>query len=259
MAISGLILAGFALSHMIGNLQMFSAPEKINLYAHFLQHLNPMALWGFRGFLLLCVAVHIWTGITLAIENRIARPEKYDVKATRVATLSAKTMPVTGIVLLGFIVFHIIHFTVKVCLMDYAKYKSVALENMHQKLFDVVDYPIFKGEGLHDVYNMVVDGFSVTWVAVFYIISMILLFTHLSHGCSSFFQTIGIRNEKWRYILNKLGILYALVVMLGFIAVPAGVLAGLIKNQPTESPRGQEVQAALVADSAPNPGSTVTK
>lgn len=233
MALSGLVLAGFVLFHMIGNLQMYAAPEKINLYAHLLHSLPPAAMWGFRGFMLLCVAVHIWTGITLAIENRIARPEKYDVKATRVATLAAKTMPVTGIVLLAFIVIHLIHFTVRAIFLP--------------------DYSAYAGGEMYDVYNMVVDGFSVTWLSVFYIVSMILLFTHLSHGCSSVFQTLGVRNEKWRGILSKLAMLYAIVVVAGFIAIPAGVLAGVIKNQPTDSLRGQEIATQCEAAATAQP------
>lgn len=251
MAFSGLVLAGFVLFHMIGNLQMFDEPGKINAYAHFLQHLPAPALWGFRGFMLLCVAVHIWTGISLAIENRVARPEKYDVKATRVATLAARTMPATGVVLLGFIIFHIVHFTIKVGLLNYDAYKTTIAETTNWKIFGLLSYPVFQGEPTHDVYNMVVDGFSVTWVSVFYIVSMILLFTHLSHGCSSVFQTLGLRNEKWRGILGKLGIAYAFVVLVGFILIPAGVLAGFIKNQPTNSPRGRQIAAQVAAPTAP--------
>lgn len=251
MALSGLVLAGFVMVHMIGNLQMFQDPEKINVYAHFLQHLPPAALWGFRGFMLLALAVHAWTGIALAVENRIARPEKYDVKANRVATLAAKTMPFTGVVLLAFIGLHLFHFTVKKFFLDYEVYKGTLTEAVNTKLFNVLEYPITAGTPHLDVYNMVVDGFSVTWVSVFYIVSMILIFVHLSHGCSSVFQSLGLRNEKWRSILNKLALVYGLVVLLGFVAIPAGVLAGVIKNKPTDfSPRGREIPAQVVEASA---------
>ncbi len=248
MALSGLVLAGFVLVHMIGNLQMFQDPEKINVYAHFLQHLPPAALWGFRGIMLLALVVHAWTGISLAVENRIARPEKYEVKATRVATLAAKTMPFTGVVLLAFIGLHLFHFTVKTFFLDYSAYKGELVEAVDTKLFNVLEYPVSAGTPYLDVYNMVVDGFSVTWVSVFYIVSMILIFVHLSHGCGSVFQSLGFRNEKWRSFLNKLALVYGLIVLLGFVAIPAGVLAGVIKNKPTDfSPRGREV-AAQVAE-----------
>ncbi len=247
MAITGLVLAGFAAFHMIGNLQMFSAPEHINAYAHFLQHLPPVTLWGFRGFMLLCVVVHLWTGISLAVENRVARPEKYEVKSARAATLAAKTMPATGVILLVFIGLHIVHYTVKVAFLSYDSYKFALPADMNEKIFGLLYNPIAAGTPSHDVYNMVVDGFSVTWVSVFYIVAMICLFTHLSHGCHSFFQSIGVRNEKWRGMLAGLAKLYAFVVLVGFIAVPACVLGGVIKNKPTASPRGQEVPAAVCA------------
>jgi succinate dehydrogenase / fumarate reductase cytochrome b subunit len=226
MAISGLILAGFALVHMVGNLQMFQTPEHINVYAHFLQHLPPPNLWGFRGVMFLSVVVHAWTGISLALENRIARPEKYDVKNTRVATSAAKTMPYTGVVLFAFIVFHIFHYTVKLAVLGTDQFKGTLPADVHTKLFGVFDYPIFAGEHTNDAYNMVVAGFSVTWVSVFYIVAMLLIFVHLSHGVSSVFQTIGIRNEKWRWLLSKVAIAYGAVILFGLAAVPAGVLAG---------------------------------
>jgi succinate dehydrogenase / fumarate reductase cytochrome b subunit len=228
MAVSGLILAGFALVHMVGNLQMFQTPEHINVYAHFLQHLPPPALWGFRSVMLLSVAVHVWTGISLALENRIARPEKYDVKNTRVAGCAAKTMPYTGVVLFAFIVFHIFHYTVKLAVLGTDQFKGTLSADVHAKLFGVFDYPIFKGEHVNDAYNMVVAGFSITWVSVFYIVAMLLIFVHLSHGVSSVFQTIGLRNEKWRWLLSKVAIAYGGIILLGLAAVPAGVLAGKI-------------------------------
>jgi succinate dehydrogenase / fumarate reductase cytochrome b subunit len=229
MAISGLILAAFAAFHMVGNLQMFQSPDHINVYAHFLQHLPPPALWGFRAVMLLAVAIHAATGISLALENRAARgDENYGVKASRAATFAAKTMPYTGLVLLAFVVFHIIHYTIKATALHTAGLTSVVTTDVHNKLFGVFDFPIFKGERVNDAYNMVVAGFSVTPVAVFYVIAMALVLVHLSHGISSLFQTLGLRNEKWRGILNKAALAYGVVVFAGLASVPIAVQVGVI-------------------------------
>ena len=252
MALSGSVLAAFVFGHMIGNLQMFQSPEHINHYAHFLQHLPPASLWGFRAVMLACIGVHVATGLSLYFENRTARPEGYAVKRSRVASLAAKTMPVTGVVLVAFIVFHLLHFTVKTGAgegfaklvgLDYAAYRvePSGMDGVVQ-LFNMFAYRIGAEEVTHDVFNMVVDGFSVKWVSAFYIVSILLILVHLTHGCASVFQSIGIRNERWRGILTRVAMAYAAIVAAGFIAPSAGVLAGVIKNQHTESPRGQKLQ-----------------
>jgi succinate dehydrogenase / fumarate reductase cytochrome b subunit len=179
--------------------------------------------------MLLAVIIHAATGISLALENRAARgDENYGVKASRAATFAAKTMPYSGLVLLVFVVFHSIHYTIKTETLDTAGLKSAVPADIHSKLFGVFGYPIFKGEQVNDAYNMVVAGFSVTWVAVFYVVAMWLVLVHLSHGISSLFQTLGLRNEKWRGILNKVAIAYGAVVFTGLASVPVAVQLGAI-------------------------------
>jgi succinate dehydrogenase / fumarate reductase cytochrome b subunit len=258
MAVTGAVLAGFALVHMIGNLQMFQSPEHINVYAHFLQHLPPPALWGFRAVMLLCVALHAATGLWLAVENRAARgSEQYAVKQSRVATLFAKAMPYTGLVLLAFVVFHIFHYTVKApASLGTGAFKSVMEDNVHSKLFGVFDYPIFKGETVNDAYNMVVTGFSSAPVALFYVLAMALLCAHLGHGIASAFQTVGLRNEKWRGILAKVGLAYGVVVFAGLAAVPLGVLAGKAAPE-TKCPLAIKAKFAAGADSKTAAGAPV--
>jgi succinate dehydrogenase / fumarate reductase cytochrome b subunit len=232
MALSGLVLAAFALVHMIGNLQMFQSPEHINVYAHFLQHLPPPALWGFRGVMLLAVLVHAVTGISLALENRAARPETYAVKNTRAATFAAKTMPYTGLVLFAFIVFHILHYTVKApASLGTGAFHATLTTDIHAKLFGVFDYPLFKGEVVNDCYNMVVAGFSNPVFSAFYVVSMLLVAFHLSHGIASLFQTFGLRNEKWRKPLTLLAAAYGVILFGGLAAVPTAVLAGKFAPQ----------------------------
>ena len=211
MAVTGLVLVLFVLQHMLGNVQIFLGPEVINAYAHKLQSLPAGVIWGVRLFLLLCVVVHVWMAVLVTIENRRARPDNYTVKENVQNTYAARTMPVTGLILMAFIIFHILHYTARV-IYDYS--------NMPYDLH---------GESVHDVYSMMIQGFSHWWVSIFYIISVWLLCMHLSHGVSSMFQSVGLRNEKWRGILDKVAVAYGWIVFLGFASIPAAVMAGLIK------------------------------
>jgi succinate dehydrogenase / fumarate reductase cytochrome b subunit len=203
MALTGLVLAGFVLGHMTGNLLMFKGAPAINAYAKWL-HDNTGLLWAARTVLLVSVFAHIWAGVQLTLENRAARAGGPAVEATRRATFASRTMPYSGVVMLGFAVFHLLHFT----------FRTVALGGQ-----DFGD----------DVHKMVVAGFSSRPVAVFYIVSMLLLCLHLSHGVSSVFQTLGLRNERWRGRLDFLALAYAWIVALGFIAIPLAVLTGVLK------------------------------
>jgi len=211
MALTGFILAAFVFVHMLGNLQIFMPPEAINAYAYFLHHMLPWEfLWGFRIVMLLAVAIHVWTAIQLKMENVAARPERYHVNANVVSSPSSRYMAFSGIVLLAFIIFHILHYTTRDA------------------------FPVFNhlyttnadGETIFDAYAMMVYGFSSEfwYVSAFYIISMLLLACHLSHGFSSMFQSLGLRNEIWRYRLDKIALAYGAIVALGFISIPVGVL-----------------------------------
>ena len=203
MALTGLVLAGFVLGHMSGNLLMFKGPVAINEYAKFL-HDHPGALWVARSVLILSVILHIWAGVRLTLENRAARAGGPAEEATRRASVGSRTMPYSGLVILAFIVFHLLHFT----------FRSVALGG--------VDF----GD---DVHRMVVAGFACKSVAVFYIAGMLLLCLHLSHGISSVFQTLGLRNERWRTRLDVVAIAYGWIIALGFVSIPLAVLTGCLK------------------------------
>src|SRR5450432_3420583 len=101
MALTGLVLFGFVTGHLIGNLQIFLPPEKINAYAHMLESLGA-GLWLIRAFLLVCLVVHVWLAIQLTLENRAARPEAYGTLHTNRATLASRVMGRTGLVVLAF-------------------------------------------------------------------------------------------------------------------------------------------------------------
>lgn len=235
MAVTGLVLVLFVLGHMLGNLQIFLGAEVINAYAYKLHHLLPAsALWGIRLFLLACVAIHIWMAVWLTIDNRKARPDRYDDDKPVQATYSARTMRMSGIILLAFIIFHIAHYTARV--VPGMQYEAPGV-------LEPAEVPLVKhGEVItHDgatvmtfnVNDMMVDGFQVWWVSAFYIIATGLLCMHLTHGFSSMFQSVGLRNKLWRARLEKAALAYGWVIFLGFAAIPVATLAGILKEDPT--------------------------
>ena len=228
MALTGFVLALFVLGHMLGNLQIFLGPDTINAYAFKLHHALPTALlWTVRLFLIICVAIHLWSAITLTLDNRKARPEHYSVKKSVQATYAAKTMRMSGIILLAFIVFHIAHYTARV----------IPGKEYNEQIADVVlmkdGKPVIEnGQPVmtFDVYNMTIAGFQVWWVSAFYILAAGLLCLHLAHGVSSMFQTLGLRNKNWRKFLDRFSLAYGLVVFIGFAVIPAAVLSGVLKK-----------------------------
>lgn len=237
MAISGLVLVGFVLGHMLGNLQVypvFGGEEGFNAYAYKLHNLPYNILWVIRGFLLACLVVHVWVAVLLVLENRRARPENYRAQDYVQASYSSRTMRWTGPILLAFIIYHLLHFTVRVGpgaeYGDSELHPDVPLMKDGHKVVDYVEPT--SGEVVykmtHDAYGMVISGFSSWPVSIFYIISMALLCLHLSHGVSSMFQSLGLRNKEWRKRLDRFAISYGWVVFLGFISIPIAVLTKAI-------------------------------
>ena len=221
MALSGVILVGFVIGHMAGNLQMFLPPEYINRYAYKLQSLGPL-LWGIRLFLLFCVFVHILTAILLVKENRAARPQKYVTEKSVQASFSSRVMPMSGLIVLFFLVYHLLHYTVK---FTHPEFKELS--------YKLPEVPHL----VHDVYSMVAVGFSAQYwyISIFYILATGLLCSHLSHGISSMFQSLGFRNEKWRYRLNRSAIVSVWVIFIGFAILPIAGLLGWIKPLDAEN------------------------
>lgn len=214
-ALTGLFLIGFVIVHMAGNLQMFAATsDVINRYAYFLKA-NPLMLWGFRLALLTAAVLHIWAALSLARENRAAKPVNYAVtgrKSRLGVTLASVTMVISGTVILGFVIFHLLHFTAQV------------VDHSYQEMQVVVD-----GKTMHDVHRMVVAGFSKPLISGFYILAMGLLFFHLRHGAASVFQTIGIRDRGLSRLIESGSWLLAVILFLGFSSIPVAVLLGIWK------------------------------
>lgn len=226
MAVTGVVLIIFVTGHLVGNLQIFGPPEKINGYAHFLQSLGP-ALWAVRLVLAACVITHIGIAVQLTLENYEARPEKYDFNHTIRATLSSRTMRITGVVVLAFVLYHLAQFTVGWAHADEFKSRH---EYAMSADFHLLGFPVVsKGQEVFDVYSMVFLGFSHPLVSLFYMIAVGLLSFHLVHGADSMFQTLGWRSEKWAGLLRKVVVVYCLLYFLGNLAIPGAILTGAVK------------------------------
>ena len=214
MAVSGLALFGFVIVHMLGNLQVFLGPEYINQYGYFLQS-KPELVWASRIGLLALVGVHIWAAIKLSAENRAARPKPYGHFKVVAASYASRTMLVSGLVLVAFIVYHLLHFTVQVDAVNFTGESFKTLEDAKER---------------HDIYNMMVIGFSNPIVSIFYIISMGLLCLHLSHGVSSMFQSLGWKNRRYGKIIDRFALVAAAVLLIGYVSIPLAVMTGILKR-----------------------------
>ena len=230
MAVTGAVLIAFVTGHLVGNLQIFAAPDKINGYAHFLQSLGP-ALWAVRLGLLLCIILHVWIAVQLTIENHQARPQKYDFNHTIRATLASRTLRWTGGVVLAFILYHLAQFTVGWVQGD--EFKALLPGYTMTSDFHLLGFPIVaKGQEVHDVYSMMFLGFSHTWVSLFYIVAVGLLSFHLVHGAESMFQTLGWKSGLWACLLKKIVVLYCVLYFLGSLLIPGAILTGALKPAP---------------------------
>ncbi|MGE9268589.1 MAG: succinate dehydrogenase cytochrome b subunit [Verrucomicrobiales bacterium] len=201
-ALTGLVLVLFLAGHLAGNLLIFKGPADFNEYAHFLHHMmHGAGVWIARLVLLSCLVLHVWFTILLTRENRAARQSRYACDATVQASKSSKIMIWSGLTILAFIIFHILHYTVR------TDAELAAL-------------------GEVSPWQMVIVGFSNPLVSLFYIVSMTLLCSHLSHGVASIFQTLGLRTQKTESAIALLAKVYALVIYLGFISIPIAILCG---------------------------------
>ncbi len=212
-ALTGLVLIAYVIGHLIGNLQIF-LPDKgqINSYGALL-HASPVMLWAVRIFLIFCFVLHIFTTIKLAVENRAARPESYAKRRYEKSTLAARTMVISGLIVLCFVVYHILHFTANVTNPEFA--------HLHQTLPN--------GMERHDVYKMVVIGFQNPYAAGFYLLGLFLLCSHLSHGLSSTLQTFGLNSQKTVSVIATSGRILAWLIFIGYASIPVAVLTGYLK------------------------------
>ena len=203
MAVTGVILLGFVVGHLLGNLQIYQPPEKINRYSEFLKA-HPGPLWGARITLLFSVFLHIWSSFQLWLLQKEARPISYVKKANIASTYASRTMMWSGPIILAFVVFHLLHFT---------------FGTVHPGgPFDP-----------HNVYNNVVYGFQVWPVSAFYIVAMIMLCYHLYHGLWSMFQSLGFSHPIYTPLLKLAARAIAILIAIGNISIPIAVLAGFVR------------------------------
>ena len=221
--ISGGLLVLFVLAHLAGNLTIYVGPygEGINVYAQAL-HASPILLWGARGGLLVVFVVHIFTTLSLVLENRRARPQRYAVNARVQSTIFARTMALSGLVVLSFLIFHVLQFAAGI--------------SPHSHLYDL--------EGRHDVAAMIILSFHNPLVSGFYLLSLLLLGMHLSHGISSVFQTFGLNGRKSAKLIKHGALLVSWALMLGFASIPVASVAGFLKVLPDDRRVAPELTAA---------------
>jgi succinate dehydrogenase / fumarate reductase cytochrome b subunit len=201
MALTGVVLYGFAFVHMAGNLQFFLGRTRFDAYGAGIKATAPL-LWGVRTLLLVSVILHVVTALQLTALKRQARPQAYQKPGRVQASYASKTMFYGGLLLLTFLVFHILHFTTGQA------------------------HPNFV-EGA--AYDNVVNGFAVAPVAGFYVVAMLGLLMHLYHGVWSVFQSLGMNHPKYTPGLKLFAKGFALVVAAGFISIPLSVLLGLVR------------------------------
>jgi len=211
MAITGVMLVGYVIAHMLGNLQIYSSnPDQINNYAAFLHNpANALLLWGARGVLLLAVILHITASVQLFFQNRAARPVSYVKKDDVPASYAARTMVWSGPIIAAFVIFHVLHLTVG----------AVGLP-MHEL-----------SENHPDVRYNVIAGFQNYAVSGFYIFAMILLCMHLYHGIWSMCQSLGISHPRYTRKLKALSAAIAILILVGNCSIPIAVMAGILTNQ----------------------------
>jgi succinate dehydrogenase / fumarate reductase, cytochrome b subunit len=207
-AVTGAALVVFVLGHMIGNLLIFAGPEAINEYGHLLQtSLHGAGVWIARLGLLSAVGIHVIATIHLTKQNRDARNDAYAKQKAQVSSKASHTMIWSGLTILAFIVYHLLHFTARVG----NEYNSAAYKtDLH-------------GESVHNVYKMVIDGFSWAPASIFYIIAMGLLYSHLSHGVSSLFQTLGFTTHRNAPVFKLFGYAYATLILVGNCSIPIAI------------------------------------
>ncbi len=200
-AVSGLVLFTFVLGHLIGNLQIYEGPEKLNQYAAFLRSM-PGLLWGARLTLLAMVILHIWSSFALLSRKNDARPTGYRKWTASNSSYASRTMYWSGPIILAFVIYHLLDFT-----------------------FGAVN-PHFE-EG--NVYQNVIASFQVLPISAFYIIAMLLLCMHLYHGLWSMFQTLGFYHPRYTPMLKRAAAVVAILIAAGNISIPLAVLTGLVR------------------------------
>jgi succinate dehydrogenase / fumarate reductase cytochrome b subunit len=196
MALSGVIIVGFTIGHFLGNLNLYLGPEAMDGYAETLQSLPPL-VWGTRLVLLFALGAHISSALSLWVRNVKARGSRYKKRKDLATDYAARTMYWSGPILLLFVVYHLLHFTI---------------------------LPAHPGE----VYRNVVEGFQNPWIAGVYIVGNIALGLHIFHGIYSAFQTLGANHPRYNHYRRDAAIAISAAITIGNLSFPISVLAGIV-------------------------------
>lgn len=211
-AVTGSMLVGFVIAHMLGNLQIFGGPDMINDYAKHLKDLGPL-LWVARIGLLVVFVIHILVSLSLKKRSLDARPIGYQRPATIQATLGSLTMPQTGLLILAFTIYHIAHFT-----LGWTQFtdEGKSVLTLHTEA------------GNHDVYRMMILGFTNPFISVTYLAAQVVLFMHVRHGVGSVFQTLGLNTPRTAKAVGWLALAVAGLVFVGNVAIVVSVWTGVV-------------------------------
>ncbi len=199
-AVTGLVLIGYVVAHMLGNLQIFVGRERINAYAELLHNAGPL-LWAARLVLLVAVGLHIFYTVQLWWLKRRARPIGYVKKVDVPSAYAARTMILSGPILAAFVIFHVLHLTTGDAGLPFE--------------------PL-------NVYENVVRGFRIWYVSAVYMVAVSLVGLHIWHGLWSMLHTLGLDDERYRPALVRISHLVGALVALGYLSIPVAVLAGWI-------------------------------
>lgn len=205
-AATAAVLVGFLVAHLLGNLLLFKGPDALNSYAVWAKT-NPL-IWPLRIFLLGSLMLHIYATITLARDNRRARAVRYEKWVPGRSTIASRSMRISGVIVLAYVVFHLLHFTFGVV--------------------DVADTHFVEPGGRPDVYTRMVSAFSHPTIALGYMVAIGLLAMHLWHGIASAFQTVGVHRASYSRIVKTVAFLLLAFLVLGNWLLPLSVLLGKV-------------------------------
>ncbi|WP_170229315.1 succinate dehydrogenase cytochrome b subunit [Polyangium fumosum] len=198
MAASGVVLTAYVVLHLAGNLLYFAGPEALDAYSALL-HENPALLWSARTVLFASFCIHVVVALDLSMRRQVARPISYGRYERAASSLGARTMLWTGLVLLGFVIYHVLHLTLGLFHPAYSPGR---------------------------VYSNVSVAFSSIVPTVIYVVSMIALGMHVSHGALAMTQSLGLTLQRDRLrVLRRLAAVLALVVAVSLAAIPITALA----------------------------------
>lgn len=214
MAVTGIGLVLFLFGHLAGNLLVFLGPEAMNSYAYDLRNLlHGAGIWVARIGLIVFATLHIWSAFTLTRRIRNARPQGYARVEYRTSTLASRSMAISGLVILVYVVYHLAHFTWGAVHAEY-----------YEGLYTLKS----NGVQVHDVYAMIVASFQDPTIALLYIMAMIFSGLHLNHAIQSALQTLGVSHPRYTPMIRKGGRILAILLAAGFSSVPLSILLGLV-------------------------------